>query len=354
MDDRIKQLLFEAAYADTDEAVAALDSKRVVCAWSRGAESLLSTPSEKILGQSFDTIFHDSKDANHAFEAAALHGFLGNFETRFARGDGSVERISLSLRRLADPAEGYIARLSPAGEDFGDAPEQHSIRESLVRMERFSAVGRVTAAFAHEMRTPLHVISSTSELAIEDSPPESRIREDLEMILRNAKQASSSVLALLEFAKTGKSNLKEDSLNSVVESVLRWIDKLCAKQNINLVAELSEIPNLLIDAQHLRSVLHNILVNAVEAMPDGGSLVVRTAPASGGGAVLAVVDSGPGMPEAVLAKATAPFFTTKEDGTGLGLYLAKRVLGEHGASLDFDCPAEGGTSVQVLFPASNR
>ncbi len=353
MEDRLKELLFEAAYIDSDEAVAALDANHVVQAWSSGAQTLLGVAREDIEGKSLVSLFHDEKDAVQAFEAAELQGFLGNFETRLARGDGSVERVSLSLRRLSKQAEGFIAHLSPAGDDFGEAPEQRSIRESLVRMERFSAVGRVTAAFAHEMRTPLHVISSTAELAIEDSEPKSAIREDLDMILRNAKQASSSILALLEFAKTGKAHLKEDSLNEVVASVLRWIDKLCLKQGIDLVSELSEIPNILIDSQHLRSVLHNILVNAVEAMPNGGKMVVRTA-ATPEGVLLSVVDTGSGMPEAVLAKATAPFFTTKEDGTGLGLYLAKRILAEHGASLDFDCPATGGTSVTVRFPALNR
>jgi len=354
MHEELKQYLFEAAYADTDDAIVGLDSDRIVRIWSRGAESLLGTLGEDIVGKFFESIFFDPKDAGQAFEAAEHNGFLGNFETRFSRKDGSVEPSSLSIRRLGNPTEGFIARLLPVRNQFEDAPEQRGIRESLVRMERFSSVGRLTAAFAHEMRTPLHVISSTAELALSDATPDSRLREDLEMILRNANQASTSVLALLEFAKTGKAHLKEDSLNEVVESVLRWIEKLCMKQQIELKSELEKIPPLLIDAQHLRSVLHNIIVNAVECMPDGGSLSVRTTPAPEGGVLLVVDDSGPGMPDAVLAKATEPFFTTKEDGTGLGLYLAKRVLAEHNAELDFQCPPEGGTSVQVRFPALNR
>ncbi|NCQ32535.1 MAG: hypothetical protein GW802_34870, partial [Armatimonadetes bacterium] len=197
-------------------------------------------------------------------------------------------------------------------------------------MERFSSVGRITAAFAHEMRTPLHVISSTAELALEDSAEGSRERDDLSMILRNAHQASSSVLALLEFAKSGKSRLREDSLTAVVQSVLCWIEKLCQKQGILLISNLPKLPPLLMDANSLRSVLHNILVNAVEAMPEGGTLTVVTKALEDGGALLTVCDTGPGMPESVLAKAGTAFFTTKEDGTGLGLYLANRVLAEHG------------------------
>jgi PAS domain S-box-containing protein len=353
MRDELRDILFRAAYLDSEDAVAALDSQRRIRAWSRGAAELLGVSAEDAAGAPFESFFHDPRECENAFEAAAHQGAVRHFEVRLSHKDGSVERTGLSLRILGDPPAGFIARLSPAPEDLDTSPEQRPLQESLVRMERFSTLGRVTAAFAHEMRTPLHVISSTAELAIEDAPEPSRIREDLTMILRNANQATSSILALLEFAKTGKSRLREDSLNAVVESVLRWMEKLCQKQGVELVTELDELGPILIDPNHLRSVLHNILVNAVEAMPGGGTLTVVTKSLEKGGALLTVGDSGPGMPEAVLEKATTPFFTTKEDGTGLGLYLAKRVLQEHGASLDFSCPEPGGTLVSVLFPPSS-
>lgn len=354
MRDTLRELLFRSAFVDTDDAVAALDAERRVRAWSRGCETLLGVSADQAEGRPIDSFFHDASDCANAFEASAQRGSVRNFEIRLAHADGGVDRASLSLTRLGEPAEAFVVRFAPAQNEFDQSPEQRSLQEALVRMERFSSVGRVTAAFAHEMRTPLHVISSTAELALEDSPEDSRIREDLSMILRNANQATSSVLALLEFAKTGKSRLKEDSLNAVLESVLRWMEKLCQKQGIQLISDLPKLPPLLIDANHLRSVLHNILVNAVEAMPKGGTLTVVTKALGDGGALLTVGDTGPGMPGPVLEKATTAFFTTKEDGTGLGLYLAKRVLAEHGASLDFSCPEGGGTLVSVLFPAPIR
>ncbi|OIO06714.1 MAG: hypothetical protein AUJ52_11795 [Elusimicrobia bacterium CG1_02_63_36] len=354
MRDELSELMFRSAFIDTDEAVAGLDAQRRVAFWSRGCRSLLGTPACEAEGKPLQSFFHDPTDCENVFEATRQRGAVRNFEVRLVHADGGVNPASLSVNRFGeDPPRGFIVRFAPVQSDFEKAPGERSLREALVRMERFSSVGRITAAFAHEMRTPLHVISSTAELALEDSAEGSRERDDLSMILRNAHQASSSVLALLEFAKSGKSRLREDSLTAVVQSVLCWIEKLCQKQGILLISNLPKLPPLLMDANSLRSVLHNILVNAVEAMPEGGTLTVVTKALEDGGALLTVCDTGPGMPESVLAKAGTAFFTTKEDGTGLGLYLANRVLAEHGAVLDFSCPDEGGTLVSVLFPGPN-
>ena len=228
-----------------------------------------------------------------------------------------------------------------------DAPT----KAALSRLERLSSVGRAAASFAHEVRGPLHVIASTAELALDHPLPESELRAGLEAILRNARQASQAAQALLDFAAVPSAASKGPcDLARAVETQLRLLDKLLVKQGVSLTTSLRPAPATGADHRLAEAVVHHLLVNALEAMPRGGALSVslEEAPAA---ALLIVTDSGAGMDPALLAKAGSPFFTTKEHGTGLGLFLIHRLLEECGGSLELSSAPGRGTSARVRFPA---
>ena len=350
MDERLKERLFACIFHDSDEAVVGLDAARAVQTWSRGAGEFLCVPRENAVGRPFSEFFPTVAECDGALDAAGGVQALKNYSARMLRGDGVVEKVFLTVHVLGDPVDAYLVLLTPSVVDFDVTPEHKAIQQALARMERFSMVGRMATAFAHEMRTPLHVISSSSEFALQFLSPGDKLKDSLEMILRNARYAALSIRALLDFAKLGKSQMREGSINAVVQTVLRLVEKTCQKRRIELVVELSEVRSLLIDDQQIRAVLHNLVVNAIEAMPRGGSLRVRSAP-DNGGVRLEISDTGVGMSAEVRAKIDAPFFTTKEDGTGLGIYLAKRVLAERGATMAFETQPGRGTTVNVHFPA---
>lgn len=227
-----------------------------------------------------------------------------------------------------------------------DAPT----RAALSRLERLSSVGRAAASFAHEVRGPLHVIASTAELALDHHLPESELRAGLETILRNARQASQAAQALLEFAAAPTGPQGPCDLAAAAESQLRLLDKLLVKQGVALSGSLRPSPPTGADQRLAEGVVHHLLVNALEAMPRGGTLKVSLEQAPGW-AVLTVADSGAGMDSALLAKAGDPFFTTKEHGTGLGLYVVRRLLDECGGSLELSSAPGRGTTAVVRFPA---
>lgn len=227
-----------------------------------------------------------------------------------------------------------------------DAPT----KAALSRLERLSAVGRAAASFAHEVRGPLHVIASTAELALDHRLGESELRAGLETILRNARQASSSAQALLDFAAAPAVAQGPCDLARAAETQLRLLDKLLVKQGVALNTSLRPAPPTRADQRLAEGIIHHLLVNALEAMPRGGTLRLALEPAEGW-AVLTVADSGAGMPPELLAKAGDPFFTTKEHGTGLGLYVVRRLLEECGGSLELSSAPGRGTRAVVRFPA---
>lgn len=222
-------------------------------------------------------------------------------------------------------------------------------KDALERLERLSAVGRTAVAFAHDIRGPLHVIASTAELALSHMDPEAEVRRGLEVILRNARQASEAVQTLLRFASAGPSRGGACDLRRVAEDQLRLLDKLLASQGVRCEARLARVGSPSADERLVEAVIHHLLVNALDAMPRGGTLAVDLE-AAGGEARLRIADSGPGMDADTLAKVGTPFYTTKEHGTGLGLYLVRRLLEECGGALELDSRPGRGTTATVLLP----
>lgn len=345
----LEQALFRSAFEESPEPRAGLDAEGVVRSWTRGAAAFLGRPREEVLGRPFSESFSRPEDWARAREAALSSEVLRNFEAVLCCKDGSLRRAFLSVRRLSDGA-GFLAEFGPAVGDLDSDGQLGAVREALSRMERFAALGRMAAAFAHEMRTPLHVISSTTEFSLEFLSPEPKLKENLGMILRNAEQAALSIKSLLDFAKTGRARPVETSLQDVVRSAAKAVEKSSLSSGVKLEAQLADFPPILIDPQQVRAAVLSLLVNAVEAAKEGGRVEVCAGKEAGGGVLLRVTDDGPGMSEDVLSRVGGPFFTTKETGTGLGLYLAKRVLAEHGASLSFESVPSRGTTVLVRFP----
>lgn len=227
-----------------------------------------------------------------------------------------------------------------------DAPT----RQALSRLERLSAVGRAASSFAHEVKGPLHIIASNAELALSHGRPDPELRASLEAILRNARQASASAQALLDFAGAAPAPQGPCDLAEAVESQRRMFDKLLVKQGVAFESAVPRGTRTAADARLVGAVLHHLLVNAAEAMPRGGTLSVSTE-ALGGEVFLRVRDTGPGMPPELLGKAGAPFFTTKDHGTGLGLFLVQRLLEECGGALELSSAPGRGTTASIRLPA---
>lgn len=221
------------------------------------------------------------------------------------------------------------------------------ITQALIRLERFADLGRMTASLAHDLRTPLHVAASAAETLAAHRNNTSAESEELELIIRNSRLAAERLEALLDFAKTGKASMRRESLETVLQKTALLWEKQCLRQKIKVKRKWGKTAPFLMDSGRIQGVLYNILGNAIEAMPEGGTLSLQTG--SAGDRWLTVRDTGSGMDPATLNKISTPFFTTKENGTGLGLYLARQVLLEHGAKLSFHSRKGRGTKVRIGF-----
>jgi two-component system, NtrC family, sensor kinase len=219
--------------------------------------------------------------------------------------------------------------------------------EALLRSERLAAIGRIAAQITHEIRNPLSSISLNAEELGERAP---QARELCEAIVREVDRLTAITEDYLRFARLPKPQLQRADLNETVRDLVDFVRPELDANGVEVALSLSpSLPRVPADVAQVRQLLLNLLRNAREAMPSGGSLRVTTRP--GRGAVeIEVRDTGPGIPADRLARIFDPFFTTKERGTGLGLAMAQEIAQEHGGQLLCDSAPGRGTSFTLRLP----
>ena len=236
---------------------------------------------------------------------------------------------------------------------------QRTAENRLVQAAKLAAVGEMAAGVAHELNNPLTTVAGFSELLLKDLPEESDQREDLEMVLREAKRARSVVRRLLDFARQSESLRVRADLNEVIEDVAALTNHLLESSNINFEMILGKnLPWVLIDRDQIKQVILNLLHNALHAMPEGGELSLRTKTRQRNKKkwlTMAVQDNGNGISADDLARIFEPFFTTKADdgGTGLGLAVSYGIVTDHDGFIEVDSAPNEGACFTVWLPIEN-
>ena len=237
------------------------------------------------------------------------------------------------------------------------AQQQHlrEAQEQLIHSDRLATVGELAAGLAHELRNPLTGISGALHVLSDELPVGRRQRTLLDEVQGQIARMNKTLTDLLWHARPPTPQYLLLNVNEVAEQAL-WLLPLASGTAIEIVRELeSDLPSLRLDPNLLHQALLNILINARQAMPSGGRLTVRSALGQdprGPGAVVEVeiADTGAGIPKEHLAHVFQPFFTTKAQGTGLGLPIAARIVEQHGGRIVAESEPGHGTMFRLTFP----
>lgn len=247
----------------------------------------------------------------------------------------------------------------PGREDGPHDPERQALREENARIrrqlahaDRLTTLGVLVAGVAHELNEPLSSILGFAQIARKTPNLPGQTAQDLDKIIAASLHAREIIRKLLLFARQAPVMKSDVCLNAVVEEALGLFEHRLRKSAIRLTVSLRKgLPAITADAGQLNQVVVNLVVNAIQAMPNGGALSVATFVETGH-VVCAVQDTGDGMSEAVLEHIFVPFFTTKEisQGTGLGLPVAQGILAEHGGMLEVSSLPGQGTRFAIRLP----
>ena len=232
--------------------------------------------------------------------------------------------------------------------------ERAALETQVQHLKRMDSIGRLAGGVAHDMNNVLTAILTLAELQHSESDEGSALHADMETIVQACLRGQSTVRSLLNFARADVSTLDLLDLNELVQHEVALLERTTL-QRAHLRAELEDgLPAIHGDRAALGHVLMNLCLNAIDAMPQGGTLAVRTRRDGDKHVVIDVIDSGVGMPPEVLEKALDPFFTPKPqgEGTGLGLSIVFGTIKAHGGTMNIHSVAGEGTTVSVRLPVA--
>lgn len=224
------------------------------------------------------------------------------------------------------------------------------IEKELQRSERLAALGKMAAGVAHELRNPLSSIKGLALLLKSKSSDEGSSVETADILVQEVERLNRSIEELLDYAKPAKLNKISLDINVVVEKTIQLVAMDMQAQEISLDSYLTEgLPEIMIDEDKLNQVFLNLFLNGIQAMANGGILTVSSI-RRGGTIVVVIEDTGSGVAKSNLARVFDPYFTTKNDGTGLGLAMSSKIVEEHEGKIILTSEPGKGTRVEVILP----
>jgi PAS domain S-box-containing protein len=276
--------------------------------------------------------------------------------------DNSINRQRINrtdvalLTALANQAALAIdsAELREQAERRADEREEayrklEAMTERLVRSEALAAIGEVTAIVAHEIRNPLSTIGGFARMLLRRAQEPATVRRNAGIIAEEVAKLEQILSGLLDFSKPSRPRLRACSLYDIVDASLTAVGGRLEGAHVRVVREMApDLPLVPVDCAQMEQVVSNLVINALDAMPDGGTVTVA-ARHDGDRVGLAVSDTGAGIPPQHVERIFDHFFTTKPTGTGLGLALAKKIVEDHGARLEVSSQEGAGSTFSITF-----
>jgi two-component system NtrC family sensor kinase len=224
-------------------------------------------------------------------------------------------------------------------------------REELVQAEKLAAIGELAAGVAHEINNPMAIIRGNAEILQMAVPQEAPIREEVDIIAGQVSRVDRIVANLLKFARRERKQLALTDLNQMLDEIVRQVKHQAPLVGIAVNRQLDpDLPRIEADPHQLRQVFTNLILNAIQAMPDGGSLTLVTqADKEAGSCEVVVADTGVGIPQQNLEQIFNPFFTTRANGTGLGLSVSYGIVRDHGGKISVESEPGKGTVFRVTL-----
>jgi PAS domain S-box-containing protein len=328
--------VLRAVVDDSPLGVIVLDLELRIVRWNPSAERIFGWSAEDVVGKSYRAVIPEERLDEHAqLRADSVAGkVIMNVESQRRRKDGSLVDVSISVAALRH-ADGSVRGFAVV---LGDITERLRLETRLRQSEKMEAVGQLAGGVAHDFNNLLTVITSYSGLLLGELPEESQLHADVQQIGSAAKRAAALTRQLLAFSRQQVLRPQLVTLNGVVSGLEKLLRRL-VREDIEIVIELDPAAGPVeADVGQLEQMIVNLCVNARDAMPQGGTLTIRTSNAElddtslgrhtelavvpGSYVMLSVTDTGVGMTPEVKERIFEPFFTTKAPGVGTGLGLA--------------------------------
>ncbi|AJE04001.1 sensor histidine kinase [Geobacter pickeringii] len=236
-----------------------------------------------------------------------------------------------------------------------NGPVDGDLLDLLAFNEKMAELGKMASGVVHELNTPLSVIVSATQMILREDELPDFVRELVERINLEAARLAELTKGVLSFSRVEGGGWREADVNQVLRDVMAFLRYEAQKRSVTVIEDLDfRLPFIAADGNRVKQVFINLIMNALQAMEEGGKLFLRTLPAEGARVMVQVADTGPGIPAATLERLFTPFFTTKgpEEGTGLGLFVTRKIMEGVGGTIAVESAVGEGTTFTLTFPVA--
>jgi two-component system NtrC family sensor kinase len=331
--------------------VLAVDFSGAVESWNTQMEGLIGVRREEAVGRKLEDVLPSDLMAEIA-ERSGDERVSSLYKFHMQNREGRNLVVNVSIAPLVGKSGDRIGRLIL----FDDVTQRMRLDEQVFQNEKLTSLGLLAAGVAHEVNTPLAVISNYIQMLAKQLPSGDPRHQLIDKVVKQTFRASEIVNNLLNFSRTGATEFTEVDLNTVVDEVLSLVAHPFRTAQVQVTRNLQqELPFVLGSNNKLQQVFLNLFLNARDAMPSGGVVEIRTA-SFNGSVEVEIKDTGAGIPRENLNRIFDPFFTTKASGrgTGLGLSVSYGIVKEHAGKLDVRSTPGKGTSFRLEFPVARK
>jgi PAS domain S-box-containing protein len=339
-----------------------IDKDSRITSFNRGAEKITGFKKEEVLKRKCSEVFRSNlcEKECRLKETLKTGRPFTRYEATLINKEGKMVYVNATTSALRNSDNEIIGGL----EIFRDMTEYKSLQEELIRAEKLTSLGQLAASVAHEVNNPLAgvlvyikiLLKKYQDKALQtDSTEEQLLKMEKEL-----ERASRIIKNLLDFSRQSEANLRPVELNQVIDAALSLVEHQINLENIKLEKKYDEqLPLVLADFEKIQQVMVNMVLNATQAMPDGGDLIISTSVANGieigeslkNTVKIDIKDTGVGITKENLDKLFTPFFTTKAKGkgVGLGLPVAHGIIEQHNGKIEVDSEPNVGTTFSIYL-----
>ncbi len=324
----------------------ATDNSEKIILFNTFAQELTGITEDQAFGNN-TSVFKSIKGIQEAFHGSDKYkGLQFQKEVQFQSESGEIHTVQLNRMAIIDRGGSFVGSLLM----IQDLSHVKRLEKDLRRSERLAALGKMAAGVAHELRNPLSSIKGLALVLQSKFDPDNRDRETAQILVQEVERLNRSISELLDYARPQQLNKTEVDIHGILNKAVSLLAMDAEASGVAIHLDLArEMGPVLADGDKLNQVFLNLFLNAIQAMTDGGTLSVTTRRIDSSIQII-VADTGCGISSDDLPRVFDPYFTTKPDGTGLGMAMSAKIVEEHGGTIIFSSTVGIGTSVLLNLP----
>ncbi|GBC94675.1 Sensor protein ZraS [bacterium HR16] len=334
--------------------VVSIDREEIILTWNDAAERITTVPHERALGYKLEDLFAHfflpEEEKNMLLEIIRLPFQTGERHSRFKCALHPYQRGEMYFNFESSPLRAPNGSVQGVVFIFEDITHEVLMEMEMQRVRQLAAVGQLASTIAHELRNPLSSIRASAQHLRGEYAGNAELCEFLDIIINEVDVLNTKATEFLRFARPVEPVFQEVSLSDLIGSTVQFMHSYIEEQGVQVEVDVSVPFTIKADPNQMKEALRNLIINAVQAMPEGGTLSLIATPAPGDTVNIIVKDTGVGIPPENLDRIFTPFYTTKAKGSGLGLANVQKIVESHGGTISVQSQVGTGTEMRITLP----